>query len=62
MNDERAIGRLEAEVSNIKNDVLDIKKDVKTLLAWRWKLWGTTAVIGVVSAAGFQLILAFFGR
>ena len=57
-DDDRAIGRLEEAVSTLKDDVAYIRADVKTLLTWRWKLWGVTAIISVVCTAVFELFVA----
>lgn len=59
--EERAIGRLEAEVSNLKSDVTEIKSDVKKLLAWRWKLYGMTAIVSIICAGLFEVIVSVMG-
>ena len=55
---ERAVGRLEEGMSaaNKRLDKMDDKLDL--LLAWRWKLFGVTAAVGVGVSALFQIVMS----
>jgi hypothetical protein len=58
---ERAIGRLEGEIKGIRQDMTEIKKDLKSVLAWKWKIVGgaltvAAVVSGIVELSKFVLI------
>lgn len=55
---ERAIGRLEEGLSRMKDDVSDIKADMRTLLTWRWKIYGATAVVSLLASVLFELFMS----
>lgn len=59
---DRAIGRLEEAVENLKVDVTSIKTNVETLLTWKWKMWGITAVVSIICTGLFELLVAVIER
>lgn len=59
MSENERLARVEVGLQDAKEDLKEIKSDVKLLLQWRWKLYGTTAVISVI---GSGLMLVIFGR
>ena len=65
----RAVGRLEGSIEGLKQQIDSvgsaqeaIKTDIKTLLEWRWKLFGSTAVIAVIVGTIFQILIAYIER
>lgn len=46
----------------IKSDMDEMKKDIKTLLAFRWKIYGVNAAITLIVAALFQVALAWAAK
>jgi len=55
MDDERS-ARLEEQVKAMREDLHDLKADVKSLLEWRWKLYGVTGFIAFVVTVGVEAI------
>jgi hypothetical protein len=54
----RVIGRLEGMLKAVQSDVSDIKKDVKSLNSFKWKIAGGSAVVAAIISA----LIEFFKR
>lgn len=60
---DRAIGTLEERSIQQGKDIAEIKSDVKTLLAFKWKVAGGAAVLSVFLTAVAELAhIAFLNK
>lgn len=55
MSVERDIGTLQAEVKTLREDTTEIKKDVKSLLEFKWKSLGALVVISAIFSSAVSL-------
>lgn len=55
--DGEKIARLEEQMKYIREDVKEMKRDMKTLLEFRWRLYGATAVIAFLVASAAEGIV-----
>lgn len=55
MENER-IAKLEVEVGHLRTDVSEIKRDVKSLLEFKWNILGAAAVVAVVCSGAVLLL------
>lgn len=63
MNDDKKdLGIVIGQLRFLTDEFHDLKRDVKTLIAWRWRLYGTNAVISIVCSGLFALLVAFIER
>jgi hypothetical protein len=46
--DAERLARVEEKVQGIREDVHEMKKDVKALLEFKWRIYGVTALIAFV--------------
>jgi hypothetical protein len=56
---ERDIGKLIAEVKAIGHEIESLKKDVRSLLEFKWRIYGATALIALVCSAMVEVAVAF---
>jgi len=57
------VARLEGALADVKDDVGDLKKDVRSLREWRaWIIGGATFIGGAIGAFGRELIGNFTGK
>ena len=59
--DDRAFGRLEGKVDAIHADLADIKKDVKALQNFKWRVAGGAAVLSFILTSAIELIRSWRG-
>ena len=45
----------EREIDWLRQDVIEIKKDVKSLVAFKWQVFGTVSAITIIITALFQV-------
>lgn len=58
MEDQKQLGVLVEQGRWMAKELTELKADVKMLVAWRWKLYGTNAVISIVCSGVFALLVA----
>jgi len=58
MDDQKQLGMLVEQGRWLAKEISELKQDVKQLIAWRWKLYGTNVVISIISSGLFALALA----
>lgn len=58
-DDKKDLGIVIGQLRYLTDEFHEVKRDVKMLVAWRWKLYGTTAAISILVSG---LMLVFFGH
>ena len=53
------VGALKANTAHLTEDIREIKADVKTLLAFRNRIYGMAAIIGGSTGFVFSLLVMF---
>lgn len=53
--DQKQIGILVEQGRWLAKEISELKADVKMLVAWRWKLYGTTAIISMACAGLIEI-------
>lgn len=48
---------LKEDIREVKSEISSIKSDVNKLLEFKWKIAGMAIVVGIVSAAVFEVVL-----
>lgn len=46
----------------IKSDMDEMKKDIKTLLAFKWQIIGYSAGVSIIVGIGFQILVVLFNK
>lgn len=62
MDSGERIARVEEQVKFIRSDVREIKNDLKGLLEFKWRLYGTSAVVAVVAGVAVELVMKLVGN
>lgn len=58
MEDERT-ARLEEQIKFLRDDVLEIRNDIRQLLEFKWRIYGITAVIAFIVSSAAEIFLRF---
>ena len=46
----------------IKNDIHEMKADIKALLQFKWQLMGGTVIVSLIVGLAIQIIIATIGK
>lgn len=55
MNLDREVGEIKTQVRFMTQDIHEIKADVKSLLAFRWKVYGGAIVLSILMQVIFHI-------
>lgn len=58
MEDKERLAKLETHVEYLVVTLAKMEPKLDRLIEWRWKMWGVTAAIYVVSTEAFELMIA----
>jgi hypothetical protein len=58
----RALGELQAEVKTMRREQAQIRRDLREILQWKWKLAGVAVGVSAIGTFAFQFAVAIIKK